>query len=33
VRERVYERYAKEFMPPELIDQVDVKVIPGYAGD
>ena len=33
VRERVYERYAKEFMAPELIDQVDVKLIPGYSGD
>ena len=33
VRDRVYERYAKEFMAPELIDQVDVKLIPGYSGD
>jgi len=33
VRERVYERYAKDFMPPELIDPVDVTHIPGYSGD
>lgn len=33
VRNRVYERYAREFMTPELIDQVDVSQIPGYAGD
>jgi hypothetical protein len=33
VRDRVYERYAKEFMAPELIDEVDVTQIPGYAGD
>ncbi len=33
VRNRVYERYAKEFMTPELIDEVDVTQIPGYAGD
>jgi HD-GYP domain-containing protein (c-di-GMP phosphodiesterase class II) len=33
VRDRVYERYAKEFMTPELIDEVDVTQIPGYAGD
>ncbi|MDB6127011.1 MAG: phosphohydrolase [Verrucomicrobia bacterium] len=33
VRDRVYERYAKEFMSPDLIDKVDVSVIPGYSGD
>lgn len=33
VRERVYERYAKEFMDPRQIDAVDVRRIPGYAGD
>ncbi len=33
VRNRVYERYAREFMSPELIDAVDVTQIPGYAGD
>ena len=33
VRNRVYDRYAREFMTPELIDQVDVSQIPGYAGD
>lgn len=33
VRERVYERYAKEFMDPKQIDVVDVKKIPGYTGD
>lgn len=33
VRQRVYERYAKEFMDPRQVDEVDVKKIPGYAGD
>ena len=33
VRDRVYERYAKEFMSPDLIDKVDVSLIPGYSGD
>ncbi len=28
--EKVYERYAAEFLPPELIDEVDPKKIPGY---
>jgi HD-GYP domain-containing protein (c-di-GMP phosphodiesterase class II) len=28
--EKVYEKYAREFMPPEQIDQVDPKQIPGY---
>jgi HD-GYP domain-containing protein (c-di-GMP phosphodiesterase class II) len=33
VRSRVYERYAKEYMNPEQVDEVDVKKIPGYSGD
>ncbi len=33
VRSRVYEKYAKEFMDPSQIDQVDVTKIPGYSGD
>jgi hypothetical protein len=33
VRERVYETYAKQFMSPEQIDEVDVGQIPGYSGD
>jgi HD-GYP domain-containing protein (c-di-GMP phosphodiesterase class II) len=33
VRSRVYERYAKEFMDPTQIDEVDVTKIPGYSGD
>ena len=33
VRERVYLRYAKQFLDPGQIDDVDVKSIPGYAGD
>jgi hypothetical protein len=28
--ERVYEKYAREFMPPEQIDNVDPRIIPGY---
>ena len=28
--EKVYERYAAEFLPPELIDEVDPSTIPGY---
>jgi len=28
--EKVYERYAREFMAPEQIDEVDVTRIPGY---
>jgi hypothetical protein len=28
--EKVYERYAADFLPPELIDEVDLKQIPGY---
>ncbi len=33
IRERVYERYAREHMDPKQIDAVDVSEIPGYAGD
>jgi HD-GYP domain-containing protein (c-di-GMP phosphodiesterase class II) len=33
VRNRVYEKYAKEFMDPSQIDTVDVTKIPGYTGD
>jgi HD-GYP domain-containing protein (c-di-GMP phosphodiesterase class II) len=33
VRERVYLRYAQQFMDPAQIDDVDVSRIPGYAGD
>ena len=29
--EKVYETYAREFMPPEQIDEVDPASIPGYA--
>jgi HD-GYP domain-containing protein (c-di-GMP phosphodiesterase class II) len=29
--ERVYETYARDFMPPEQIDEVDPASIPGYA--
>ncbi len=32
IRERVYERYARQHMDPKQIDPVDVKAIPGYAG-
>ena len=28
--EKVYEKYAREFMPPEQIDEVDLARIPGY---
>jgi len=28
--ERVYEKYAREFLEPEQIDEVDVTRIPGY---
>ncbi len=31
VRERVYLRYAREFLDPEQIDEVDESRIPGYA--
>jgi HD-GYP domain-containing protein (c-di-GMP phosphodiesterase class II) len=30
VRDKVYLRYAQEFLDPEQIDQVDEKLIPGY---
>ncbi len=33
VRERVYLAYARQFLPPEQIDEVDVAKIPGYSGD
>jgi HD-GYP domain-containing protein (c-di-GMP phosphodiesterase class II) len=33
VRSRVYERYAREYMDPSQIDDVDVTKIPGYSGD
>ena len=33
VRERVYLRYAEQFMEPGQIDAVDVSRIPGYSGD
>ena len=33
VRGRVYERYAKEFMDPAQVDDVDVTKIPGYSGE
>jgi HD-GYP domain-containing protein (c-di-GMP phosphodiesterase class II) len=33
IRDRVYLRYAKNFMNPQQVDEVDVKKIPGYEGD
>src|SRR4051812_34803574 len=33
IRNRVYERYAQEFMDPSQIDPVDVTKIPGYSGE
>jgi HD-GYP domain-containing protein (c-di-GMP phosphodiesterase class II) len=33
VRERIYLRYAREFLDPAQIDEVDVSRIPGYSGD
>lgn len=33
IRERVYERYARQHMDPKQIDEVDVAKIPGYGGD
>jgi len=30
VRDKVYLRYAREFLDPEQIDEVDEKAIPGY---
>ncbi len=32
IRERVYLDYAKEFLYPEQIDEIDESLIPGYAG-
>jgi HD-GYP domain-containing protein (c-di-GMP phosphodiesterase class II) len=32
VREGVYLRYAKEFLKPEQIDEVDLAKVPGYVG-
>jgi hypothetical protein len=31
IRQKVYLRYAKQFLDPEQIDQVDESAIPGYA--
>ena len=33
IRSRVYERYAKDYLDPTQVDEVDVKKIPGYSGD
>lgn len=33
IRSRVYERYAKDYLDPAQVDEVDVKKIPGYSGD
>jgi HD-GYP domain-containing protein (c-di-GMP phosphodiesterase class II) len=33
IRNRVYEKYAREFMDASQIDAVDVNSIPGYSGD
>jgi HD-GYP domain-containing protein (c-di-GMP phosphodiesterase class II) len=33
IRERVYLRYAEQFLDPRQIDPVDVATIPGYSGD
>ena len=33
VRERVYLRYAEQYMDPKQVDRVDVTQIPGYGGD
>lgn len=32
VRERIYLRYAEQFLDPEQIDDVDIHAIPGYDG-
>ncbi|MGE0706247.1 MAG: GAF and HD-GYP domain-containing protein [Vicinamibacterales bacterium] len=32
VRERVYLQYARQFLDPEQIDEVDLSAIPGYGG-
>jgi HD-GYP domain-containing protein (c-di-GMP phosphodiesterase class II) len=31
VREKIYLRYAQQFLEPEQIDEVDESLIPGYA--
>ena len=31
IREKVYLRYAQQFLEPEQIDEVDESLIPGYA--
>jgi len=33
IRQRVYERYAKDYLDPAQVDAVDVSKIPGYSGD
>jgi HD-GYP domain-containing protein (c-di-GMP phosphodiesterase class II) len=33
IRARVYERYARDYLDPAQIDEVDVSKIPGYSGD
>lgn len=33
IRSRVYERYARDYLDPTQVDEVDVKKIPGYSGD
>jgi hypothetical protein len=30
IRQKVYLRYAEQFLDPEQIDQVDETLIPGY---
>lgn len=32
IREKVYLKYAEEFLDPEQIDEVDVTKIPGFSG-
>ncbi len=33
IRSRVYERYARDYLDPTQVDEVDVTKIPGYSGD
>ncbi len=33
IRSRVYERYARDYLDPTQVDEVDVSKIPGYSGD
>jgi HD-GYP domain-containing protein (c-di-GMP phosphodiesterase class II) len=33
IRSRIYERYAKDYLDPVQVDEVDVSKIPGYSGD